>query len=58
MTGVDWDYTDETYSHGAPFANMKLRFIDDSGKDVEQGQPGEVLVSGPLVCKGMFLTIH
>jgi long-subunit acyl-CoA synthetase (AMP-forming) len=26
--------------------------VDDDGKDVEEGKPGEVLVKGPVVTKG------
>lgn len=49
---MDWDHIDETYSHGAPFANLELRFIDENGQDVEEGQAGEVCVSGPSVSQG------
>lgn len=34
------------------FPNVRCRFIDDEDKDVEEGQPGELLISGPFVCKG------
>ena len=52
ITGVDWDFLDETASHGAPFSNVKLRLVDENDNDVEPGQPGEILVDGPIVCQG------
>jgi len=52
MTGVDWDLNDETCSVGLPFPNMKIRLVDAKLNDVEPGQPGEMLVSGPVVCQG------
>ena len=45
-------------SSGGPFANVRCRFIDDNDQDVEEGQPGELLVSGPLVCKGRYFNIY
>lgn len=52
ITGVDWDQFDETFSVGAAFPNTPLRFLDDQDNDVPPGQPGEVLVGGPIVCQG------
>jgi long-subunit acyl-CoA synthetase (AMP-forming) len=28
--------------------------VDDNGKDVEEGKPGELLVKGPVVTKGYY----
>lgn len=28
--------------------------MDDNGKDVEEGQPGEILVKGPVVTNGYY----
>ncbi|KAK7722711.1 hypothetical protein SLS57_004916 [Botryosphaeria dothidea] len=33
-------------------ANHTARLVDDEGRDVEVGKPGEVLVRGPVVTKG------
>lgn len=33
-------------------ANHTARLVDDEGRDVEPGQPGEVLVRGPVVTRG------
>ena len=55
ISGIDWDAVDPTYSSGIPFPNVKLRFLDEQNRDVEPGQPGEVLVSGPFVCQGISI---
>jgi 4-coumarate--CoA ligase len=48
--GID----DDTGSVSPLIPNMLARIVDDDGKDVEPGQPGEVLVKGPVVCKGYY----
>lgn len=45
---------DDTGSVGPLMPNMLARLVDDNGRDVEPGQPGEVLVRGPVVCKGYY----
>lgn len=45
---------DDTGSVSPLIPNMVARIIDDDGKDVEVGKPGEVLVKGPVVCKGYY----
>ena len=52
ITGIDWDVVDETFSVGAIFPNVRVRILDENDKDVEPGEPGEMLVSGPIVCQG------
>lgn len=52
ITGIDWDVVDESFSVGAVFPNVRVRVVDENDKDVEPGQPGELLVSGPIVCQG------
>ena len=52
ITGVDWSAFDETFSVGEAFPNTRLAFLDDQDGDVPPGQPGEVLVAGPIVCQG------
>ena len=32
----------------------KASLVDDDGKDVEEGKPGEVLVKGPVVTRGYY----
>ncbi|CBF82589.1 hypothetical protein AN9081.2 [Aspergillus nidulans FGSC A4] len=34
--------------------NMRLRIVDEDGKDVEEGKEGEFLVKGPVVTKGYY----
>lgn len=52
ITGADWEFLDETFSVGAIFPNVRLRLVNENLRDVEPGQPGEVLVNGPIVCQG------
>ncbi|KAF2258244.1 4-coumarate-CoA ligase-like protein [Lojkania enalia] len=53
-TVMPLDMTDDTGSVSPLIPNMLARIIDDDGKDVKPGQPGEVLVKGPVVCKGYY----
>ncbi|EAT76993.2 hypothetical protein SNOG_15618 [Parastagonospora nodorum SN15] len=46
--------SDDTGSVSPLIPNMLARIVDDNGSDVEPGQPGEVLVKGPVVCKGYY----
>ncbi len=41
-------------SIGLPVANTSLKAIDDAGKEVGLGQPGELCVKGPQVMKGYW----
>jgi acyl-CoA synthetase (AMP-forming)/AMP-acid ligase II len=34
--------------------NMEIRIVDDDFKDVEPGQPGEIIVRGPFVTNGYY----
>lgn len=43
---------DRTGSVGTVHPNAMIRVVGDSGEDVEDGQPGELLVKGPTVTKG------
>ena len=52
MTGNDWGEIDDTFSVGGIYANLELRLLDENDKDVEEGQPGELLVRGPIVFQG------
>ncbi|KAF2639198.1 4-coumarate-CoA ligase-like protein [Massarina eburnea CBS 473.64] len=53
-TVMPYGMTDDTGSVSPLIPNMLARIVDDDGKDVEPGKPGEVLVSGPVVCKGYY----
>lgn len=45
---------DDTGSVAPLIPNILARLVDDDGKDVEPGKPGEVLIKGPIVCKGYY----
>ena len=41
-------------SVGVPLPGVELRLVDDRGRDVAEGEPGEVLVRGPNVFAGYW----
>ncbi|KAF2017165.1 4-coumarate-CoA ligase-like protein [Aaosphaeria arxii CBS 175.79] len=45
---------DDTGSVSPLMPNMLARMVDDDGRDVEPGKPGEVLIKGPVVCNGYY----
>ena len=53
-TIMPMDMSDDTGSVSPLIPNMLARIVDDDGTDVEPGKPGEVLVKGPVVCKGYY----
>ncbi|KAL4875507.1 hypothetical protein BJY04DRAFT_201889 [Aspergillus karnatakaensis] len=53
-TGMPWEVEDLTGSVSRLLPNMRLRIVDEDGKDVEEGKEGEFLVKGPVVTKGYF----
>ncbi|OAG00427.1 4-coumarate-CoA ligase-like protein [Paraphaeosphaeria sporulosa] len=53
-TIMPMDMRDDTGSVSPLIPNMIARIVDDDGHDVEPGKPGEVLVQGPVVCKGYY----
>ena len=44
----------KTGSIGIPMPSTEIRIIDDEGKDVAVGQPGELCAKGPQVMKGYW----
>ncbi|KAK2016825.1 AMP-binding enzyme [Colletotrichum eremochloae] len=46
--------SDDTGSVGMVVANCEARLVDDEGRDVEVGQPGEMWCRGPIVTKGYY----
>jgi long-subunit acyl-CoA synthetase (AMP-forming) len=45
---------DDTGCISPPLPSVELRLVDDEYKDVDPGQPGELLVRGPTVMRGYF----
>ncbi len=39
---------------GVPFEGVEIKIVDDSGKELGDGEVGEILVKGPMVSKGYF----
>jgi 4-coumarate--CoA ligase len=51
---VPWLYDDDSGSVGLPYANTEVKLLDDDGKEVGAGTPGELYVRGPHVCLGYW----
>ncbi|KIW75957.1 hypothetical protein Z517_10702 [Fonsecaea pedrosoi CBS 271.37] len=53
IAATDWlAYSkDGTWSVGELCPNVTLRVIDEDGRDVPEGQPGEMLVGGPILAQ-------
>lgn len=41
-------------SAGLPLDNLEVRIVDDEGRELPEGQVGEVHVRGPSICSGYF----
>src|SRR5207248_11718994 len=41
-------------SIGLPMPGLELRVVDEEGEEVEEGDPGEILVRGPNVFSGYW----
>ncbi|MFZ3047133.1 MAG: long-chain-fatty-acid--CoA ligase [Desulfatirhabdiaceae bacterium] len=41
-------------SIGLPLPGQTIRIVDEAGKDVQTGQPGEIIIGGDAVMKGYF----
>ncbi|KAK2043698.1 AMP-binding enzyme [Colletotrichum somersetense] len=46
--------SDDTGSVAMIVANCEARLVDDEGRDVEVGQPGEMWCRGPIITKGYY----
>jgi acyl-CoA synthetase (AMP-forming)/AMP-acid ligase II len=51
--GDDIASIDEGYV-GKPFATVKLKVVDEKGKQLPARQPGELIIGGPLVIPGYY----
>lgn len=55
ITHRSMEYTDaKPFSAGRPVAHVRLRIVDDNGRDVAPGEVGEVLCSGPNIMRGYY----
>lgn len=48
------DGTDRTGTIGLPVPSTLIKMIDDDGKEVPIGEPGEICIKGPQVMKGYW----
>ena len=46
------DWQDHMDSVGKPVPGADIRIVDDDGQDVPAGEPGELLIAGPMVVPG------
>jgi long-chain acyl-CoA synthetase len=56
-SGITCNPTDNdayTGTIGLPLPNVDVRLLDDDGKDVPVGQPGEIAIKGPQVMSGYW----
>ena len=54
VTIVPYDAEGFTGSIGLPAPSTLIRIVDEDGKDVATGEPGEMIVQGPQVMKGYY----
>ncbi|MGD9912602.1 MAG: long-chain-fatty-acid--CoA ligase [Rhizobiaceae bacterium] len=56
-SGITCNPTDNdsfTGTIGLPMPNVDIRLLDDDGKDVPAGEPGEIAIKGPQVMSGYW----
>jgi len=53
-TGMPWETEELSGSVSRLLPNMRMRIVDEEGRDVPEGKEGEFLVKGPVVTKGYY----
>ncbi|TKX21556.1 acyl-coenzyme A synthetase-like protein 2 [Elsinoe australis] len=53
-TVLPYGMKDDTGSVSSLVANVTARIVDDEGKDVPVGKPGEIILKGPIISKGYY----
>ncbi len=48
------EYLERKNSVGRPSPIVEIRIVDDNGKDVKSGRPGQILVGGPTLTTGYW----
>lgn len=48
------DGTDRRGTIGLPFPSTDVKLVDDNGKEVPHGEPGELIAKGPQIMKGYW----
>jgi fatty-acyl-CoA synthase len=54
FTMTDQDSVNKIGSVGRPIFHSQMRLVDESGRDVAVGEPGELIIRGPHVCTGYW----
>ncbi|PLR51676.1 long-chain-fatty-acid--CoA ligase FadD [Chimaeribacter arupi] len=54
VTGNPYDLKHYSGSIGLPVPSTDIRLVDDQGRDVPMGEPGELLIRGPQVMRGYW----
>lgn len=54
VTGNPYDLKHYSGSIGLPVPSTDIRLVDDQGRDVPVGEPGELLIRGPQVMRGYW----
>lgn len=54
VTWLPWDRVDDTASISQLMPNNRMKIVDEAGRSVPDGSPGEILVKGPNLTSGYW----